>query len=125
MSLDLLHAYTWPGNIRELQNVIERSVIVSETETFSVDGSWLSRQSLSSAPSVPDIQSGLLNRRPAQEKALIEAALRECGGRVSGPSGAAARLGVPGSTLESKIKALKINKHRFKGIPRKTAGSLD
>ena len=87
-SLDLLQAYTWPGNIRELQNVIERSVIVSETETFSVDGSWLSRQSLSSAPNVPDIQPGLLNRRPAQEKAIIEAALRECRGRVSGPSGA-------------------------------------
>jgi len=124
MSLDLLHAYTWTGNIRELQNVIERSVIVSETETFSVDGSWLSRQSLSSAPSVPDIQSGLLNRRPAQEKALIEAALRECCGRVSGPSGAAARLGVPGTTLESKIKTLKINKNRFKGTEpsiRKTA----
>jgi DNA-binding NtrC family response regulator len=114
-SLDLLQAYTWPGNIRELQNVIERSVIVSETETFSVDGSWLSRRSLSSAPSVLDIQSGVLNRHPAQEKALIEAALRECRGRVSGPSGAAARLGVPGTTLESKIKALKINKNRFKG----------
>jgi len=80
-----------------------------------VDGSWLSRQSLSSAPSVPDIQSGLLNRSPAYEKPLIEDALRECRGRVSGPSGAAARLGVPGTTLESKIKALKINKNRFKG----------
>jgi transcriptional regulator with GAF, ATPase, and Fis domain len=124
-SLDLLQAYSWPGNIRELQNVIERSVIVSETATFSVDGSWLSRQSLSSAPGVPDIQPGLLNRRPDEEKAIIEAALRECHGRVSGPSGAAARLGVPGTTLESKIKALKINKHRFKGIPRKTAGSSD
>jgi DNA-binding NtrC family response regulator len=115
MSLDLLQGYAWPGNIRELQNVIERSVIVSETETFSVDGSWLSRKSLSSAPSVPEIQSGLLNRRPAEERALIEAALRECRGRVSGPSGAAARLGVPGTTLESKIKALKIDKNGFKG----------
>src|SRR5580698_8134778 len=114
-SLDLLKAYNWPGNIRELQNVIERSVIVSETATFSVDGNWLSRQSLSSAPGVPDIQPGLLNRSPDEEKTIIEAALRECGGRVSGPSGAAARLGVPATTLESKIKALKINKHRFKG----------
>jgi PAS domain S-box-containing protein len=120
-SLDLLQAYTWPGNIRELQNVIERSVIVSETETFSVDGSWLSRE----RSTVPDIQPGLFNRRPAQEKAIIEAALRECGARVSGPSGAAARLGIPGTTLESKIKALKINKNRFKGISRKTAGSTD
>ena len=74
--------------------------------------------------SVLDIQSGPLNRRPAQEEALIEAALRECRGRVSGPSGAAARLGAPGTTLESKIKALKINKNRFKGtdpLIRKTA----
>jgi transcriptional regulator with GAF, ATPase, and Fis domain len=114
LSLDLLQAYIWPGNIRELQNVIERSVIVSDTETFSVDDSWLSQQSLSGAPSVPDIQSGLLTRNPGQAKALIEAALRECSGRVSGPSGAAGRLGVPGTTLESKIKALKINKNRFK-----------
>ncbi len=120
-SLDSLQAYTWPGNIRELQNVIERSVIVSETETFSVDGSWLSRQ----RSTAPDIRSGLFNRRPAQEKAIIEAALHECGARVSGPSGAAARLGIPGTTLESKIKALKINKNRFKGISRKTAGSTD
>jgi PAS domain S-box-containing protein len=113
-SLDLLQSYSWPGNIRELQNVIERSVIVSESETFSVDESWLSQQRLSRAPGLPNMPPGVFNRRPAEEKALIEAALRECGGRVSGPSGAAARLGVPGSTLESKIKALKINKDRFK-----------
>src|SRR5580698_3664147 len=114
-SLDLLHSYAWPGNIRELQNVIERSVIVSEAQTFSVDESWLSLQRLSRAPGLPDMPPGLFNRRPTEEKDLIEAALRECGGGVSGPSGAAARLGVPGSTLESKIKALKINKNRFKG----------
>jgi formate hydrogenlyase transcriptional activator len=111
-SLDLLKSYSWPGNIRELQNVIERSVVVSHSETFSVDESWLSRRPSSTES---DIQTNLFNRIPAQEKAAIEAALRECGGRVSGPSGAAARLGVPGSTLESKIKALKINKNRFKG----------
>ena len=111
-SLDMLQSYAWPGNIRELQNVIERSVIVSETQTFSVDESWLSRR-----PSSPDpsIQPNLFNRLPAQEKALIEAALRECGGRVYGPSGAAAKLGIPRSTLETKIRSLKINKHRFKG----------
>jgi DNA-binding NtrC family response regulator len=91
--------------------VIERSVIGSETETFSVDGSWLSRQ----RSTVPEIQPGLFNRNFGQEKAVIEAALRESGGRVSGPWGAAAKLGIPGSTLESKIKALKINKNRFKG----------
>jgi formate hydrogenlyase transcriptional activator len=111
-SLDLLQSYGWPGNIRELQNVIERSVIVSESQTFSVDQSWLSRR-----PSPPDLatQPNLFNRLPAQEKALIEGALRECGGRVYGPSGAAARLGIPRTTLETKIKSLKINKHRFKG----------
>jgi len=111
-SLDLLQSYAWPGNIRELQNVIERSVIVSESQTFSVDQSWLSRR-----PSPADLatQPNLFNRLPAQEKALIEGALRECGGRVYGPSGAAARLGIPRTTLETKIRSLKINKHRFKG----------
>ena len=110
-SMDLLEAYTWPGNIRELQNVIERFVIVSETQTFLVDESWLSRQP---SPNEVNIQPSLFNRLPAQEKAVIEAALRECGGRVYGPSGAAAKLGVPRTTLESKIKSLKINKNRFK-----------
>jgi PAS domain S-box-containing protein len=110
-SLDMLQSYAWPGNIRELQNVIERSVIVSETQTFSVDESWLSRRP---SPHDPSIQPSLFNRLPAQEKAAIEAALRECGGRVYGPSGAATKLGIPRSTLETKIRALKINKHRFK-----------
>ena len=116
-SLDLLQSYAWPGNIRELQNVIERSVIVSETQTFSVDESWLSRRPSSgpASDSDPSIQPSPFNRSPAQEKAAIEAALRECGGRVYGPSGAAAKLGIPRSTLETKIRALKINKHRFKG----------
>src|SRR5437899_6470118 len=110
-TLELLQSYPWPGNIRELQNVIERSVIVCETENLSVDKSWLSRQ-----PHVTRSQNDLgLSRKPAtQEKEIIEAALRESGGRVAGPSGAAAKLGVPGSTLESKIRSLKINKTRFK-----------
>jgi formate hydrogenlyase transcriptional activator len=112
-SLDLLHSYTWPGNIRELQNVIERSVIVSESQTFSVDESWLSRPAPSSGLDIrPNLLSGVSIQ---EEKAMVEAALRECGGRVYGPSGAAARLGIPRTTLESKIKSLKINKHRFKG----------
>ena len=109
-SLDLLQSYPWPGNIRELQNVVERSVVVCETDNFSVDESWLSRRPASSEKG----GSGLLKRLPSEEKALIEAALTECGGQVSGPSGAAAKLGIPGSTLESKIKSLKINKNRFK-----------
>lgn len=100
-------ARVYPG-IAEL----ERSVIVSETQTFSVDESWLSRR-----PSAPelDIQPNFFNRLPAEERALIEAALRECGRRVYGPSCAAARLGIPRTTLESKIKSLNINKNRFKG----------
>ena len=110
-SLDLLQAYPWPGNIRELQNVIERSVIVSESEIFSVDESWLSGK-----PRARESKRrmDLTREFAAQEKEAIEAALRESGGRVSGPLGAAARLGIPGSTLDSKIKALHIDKNRFK-----------
>src|SRR5262249_9788362 len=98
-SLQLLQSYPWPGNIRELQNVIERSVIVSESKKFSVDESWLSR------PQKPESATGrqLSAKLVAQEKGMIEVALRESGGRVSGPYGAAQKLGIPGSTLESKI----------------------
>src|ERR1700730_5730428 len=110
-SLDLLQSYSWPGNIRELQNVIERSVIVCETETFSVDESWLSRRPSATEPKV---QVDFSEKLAAQEKEMIEAALRETKGRVFGPSGAAAKLGMPGTTLDSKIKSLKISKNRFK-----------
>jgi formate hydrogenlyase transcriptional activator len=110
-SLDLLQSYSWPGNIRELQNVIERSVIVCETETFSVDESWLSRRP---SATEPKMQFYFSEKLAAQEKEMIEAALRETKGRVFGPSGAAAKLGMPGTTLDSKIKALKISKNRFK-----------
>jgi formate hydrogenlyase transcriptional activator len=110
-TLDLLVSYPWPGNIRELQNVVERSVIVLETENFSVDESWLSRKPLTEDPKG---QLELSQKLAAQEKKMIEAALRESGGRVSGPSGAAAKLGLHRSTLESKILSLKINKYRFK-----------
>jgi len=110
-TLELLQLYPWPGNIRELQNVIERSVIVCETETFSVDESWLHRSAFTAEPkSALDLAGELA----AKEKEMIEAALRECRGRVFGPSGAAATLGMPRSTLESKIRSLKINKNRFK-----------
>src|SRR5690242_16849325 len=109
-SLKLFEAYGWPGNVRELQNVIERAVILSEGETFSVDESWLKRE----LPSTPSL-SGTLNRAlMTQEKEMIEAALAESSGRISGPIGAAARLGLPVRTLDSKIKRLKINKYRFK-----------
>jgi transcriptional regulator with GAF, ATPase, and Fis domain len=110
-TLDLLQAYPWAGNIRELQNVIERSVIVCDTENFSVDESWLSRPPLESETKN---QRDLSQKLATQEREIIEAALRESGGRVSGRSGAAAKLGIPGPTLESKIRSLKIDKYRFK-----------
>jgi formate hydrogenlyase transcriptional activator len=109
-TLELLRSYSWPGNIRELQNIIERSVIVCETETFSVDQSWLSLQSSLPQPG----RVSLALKSAAQDKQAIEAALAQTQGTVSGPSGAAALIGVPASTLESKIRALKINKFRFK-----------
>jgi formate hydrogenlyase transcriptional activator len=112
-TLDLLMSYPWPGNIRELQNVVERSVIVGETENFFVDESWLSRKPLADGPKS---QLELSQKLAAQEKKMIEAALSESGGRVSGPSGAAAKLGLHRSTLESKILSLKINKYRFKTL---------
>jgi PAS domain S-box-containing protein len=110
-TLQLLQSYPWPGNIRELQNVIERSVIVSETENFSVDESWLSQKPR-------DRRTGgkryLPHKLAATEKEIIEEALRDSQGRVFGPSGAAAKLGIARSTLESKIQSLKINKKRFR-----------
>jgi PAS domain S-box-containing protein len=111
-TLDLLQSYAWPGNVRELQNVIERSVIFCDAEVFSIDPSWLSfESSLRRQISAPNV------RRPAaEEKEAIEAVLATTGGRVSGPFGAASQLGVPASTLESKIRNLKINKFRFKKI---------
>jgi DNA-binding NtrC family response regulator len=111
-TLTMFQSYPWPGNIRELQNVIERSVIVCETEILTVDESWLSRGPLSAQLS----GEGLSYRLAAQEIEMIDAALTEAGGRVSGPKGAAAKLGIPSSTLESKIKSLKISKHRFKPV---------
>ena len=109
-TLRLLASYAWPGNIRELQNVIERSVIVCETTTFSVDESWLSQRL---PERKAERQLFLSDKLAAQEKEIIEAALRECQGRVSGPSGAAAKLGVARSTLDSRIRSLKINRYRF------------
>jgi PAS domain S-box-containing protein len=111
-TLELLQSYPWPGNIRELQNVIERSVIVCDTETFSVDEAWLSRETPATGPASQPLSEQLVTH----EKDMIEAALAEARGRVSGPLGAAVKLGLPPSTLESKIRSLKISKHRFKSI---------
>jgi PAS domain S-box-containing protein len=111
-TLDLLQSYDWPGNIRELQNVIERSIILSSTDVFSVDELWLSKRTSPQASRVET--SPALNVRPRSEREMIAAALAETRGRVSGPSGAAAKLRIPPSTLETRIKALKINKQQFK-----------
>jgi formate hydrogenlyase transcriptional activator len=108
-TLELLQAYDWPGNVRELQNVIERAVVLSEGETFAIDESWLKtgsrRPSTRAGSQVTTLVEG--------EKAMIEAALAEAKGRVSGPNGAAAKLGIPRQTLQSKIKALHIDKLAF------------
>ena len=109
-TLELLQSYPWPGNIRELQNVIERTVIICETGNFTVDESWLTRESVSAQPA----SQTFFKMPAAQEKEIIEAVLAETGGRVSGTSGAAAKPGIPPSTLDSKIKSLKIDKYRFK-----------
>jgi DNA-binding NtrC family response regulator len=111
-TLDLLQSYDWPGNIRELQNVIERSTILSSTDVSSVDELWLSKRPPSQTPRVET--SRALNVERRTEREVIEAALAETRGRVSGPLGAAAKLRMPSSTLETRIKALKINKHQFK-----------
>jgi PAS domain S-box-containing protein len=111
-TLGFLQNYDWPGNIRELQNVIERSVILNSGDVFAIDESWLSKPSARRRPQValPTPSQG----EPHSERELIEAALAACRGRVSGRSGAAARLGVPPSTLDHRIKALSIDKTQFK-----------
>jgi len=109
-TLELLQSYPWPGNIRELQNVIERAVIVSDGERLAVDARWMAGPSTQSPVSKLPLGDALV----ARERAMIEEALAETKGRVSGPSGAAVKLGIPRSTLESKIRSLGLNKNRFR-----------
>ena len=109
-TLNLFQNYDWPGNIRELQNVIERAMILCDEETFFVDPTWLTPAAPRSAGASVPLVTDLAER----EKAMIENALREAQGLVSGPTGAAAKLGVPRQTLESKIKKLGINRHQFR-----------
>jgi formate hydrogenlyase transcriptional activator len=109
-TLQLLRAYPWPGNSRELQNVIERAVIVSDTGVLAVDERWQVKWTNTHRSQTKPLGDDLL----AHERARVEAALAEAKGRVSGPDGAAARLGMPRSTLESKIRSLKVDKHRFR-----------
>ncbi|HEY3615310.1 MAG TPA: sigma 54-interacting transcriptional regulator, partial [Candidatus Sulfotelmatobacter sp.] len=109
-TLILFQKYDWPGNIRELQNVVERAVILCDGEVFCVDPSWLVPASPN--PNTPTIP--LVSDLAEREKAMIENALREAKGLISGPTGAAAKLGIPRQTLESKIRKLGINRHRFR-----------
>jgi formate hydrogenlyase transcriptional activator len=109
-TVELFQSYQWPGNIRELQNVIERAVILSDGDIFCVDETWLKRQAPQFAAPAVALSSALQR----QEKEMIEAALAEARGRVSGPDGAATKLGLPRPTLDAKIKRLGIDKYRFK-----------
>ncbi len=109
-TLELLQTYHWPGNIRELQNVVERAVVLRDSETFSIDETWLQHESPTRPEQFLPLAASLVDR----EREMIESALAESRGRVSGPTGAAGKLGIPRSTLESKIRSLRINKHRFK-----------
>jgi formate hydrogenlyase transcriptional activator len=111
-TMDAMQRYSWPGNIRELQNVIERGVILADGEVFRLEQGTLREESNN-----PVESSGPQLVVSSDQQAQIEAILRETRGRISGPDGAAARLGIPASTLESRIKALKINKHQFRSRP--------
>jgi PAS domain S-box-containing protein len=108
-TLELCQSYAWPGNIRELQNIVERSVILSSGDIFSIEKAWLA----SPEPARQELPGPLPDTLQNQEREMIETALAECKGRVAGPEGAAAKLGIPRSTLDSKIKQLKIKKHKF------------
>jgi formate hydrogenlyase transcriptional activator len=108
-TLEGLVRYGWPGNIRELQNVVERAVILTETDTFLIDENWLK-----ATPTEPSRPKGGLSVLADRELEMIEAALAESDGRISGPTGAAAKLGIPRKTLETKIRRLGIDRYRHK-----------
>jgi len=109
-TMEALTRYTWPGNIRELQNVVERSLVIYDKGNLSVKKSWLSSKSLQTAPATQPS----FKRSATQDREMIGTALTESRGRVSGPSGAAAKLGIPPSTLESRIRSMNINKYSFR-----------
>jgi transcriptional regulator with GAF, ATPase, and Fis domain len=108
-TLELCQSYSWPGNIRELQNIVERSVILSGGDTFWIEKAWLA----SPETARQELPNPLPDTLQNQERKMIETALAECKGKIAGPEGAAAKLGIPRSTLDSKIKQLKIKRHKF------------
>ena len=111
-TLELFRSYDWPGNIRELQNVVERSVILSSDDVFCIDEAWLSSDARQSTSQLSISEETARNTNC--ERQIIEAALAKSRGRVSGPNGAAVQLRIPPSTLESRVRSLRINKDRFK-----------
>ena len=114
-TLGRLESYDWPGNIRELQNVVERAVILCEGDTLSIDEAWLRRRKASNAGPLAETLS-------SREREMIEAAIHESCGRIAGPWGAAAKLGIPRTTLESRIRTLRIDKFKFKIDPASRSG---
>src|ERR1700716_3624371 len=112
-TVKLCQSYGWPGNIRELQNIIERSVILCTGDTFWIDEAWLSSQDAPRLESLGPLTQNL----KTYERDLIEAALAQSKGKVAGPSGAAAKLGIPRSTLDLKIKQINIKKHSIGKSP--------
>ena len=119
-TMEALTRYSWPGNIRELQNVVERAVIVYEEGNLSIKKSWLVHECFHVEPAT----QSRFKRSAMEEREIVCVALAEARGRVSGPSGAAAKLGIPPSTLESKIRAMHINKYDFKASAETPSGSL-
>ena len=111
-TLDFFEAYDWPGNIRELQNIVERSVILSPDDVFCVDNSWL--PSIPCSQRTPQTREDVSDDDSEHERKMIVSALTQSRGRISGPRGAAAALGLPPSTLEARIKKLNIRKNQFK-----------
>ena len=114
-TLDLFQAYHWPGNIRELQNVVERAVLLCDGDTLSIDAAWMRQETRAATTGASVTLSGIGRLKSDHERELIESALAECGGRVAGPSGAAAKLGIPRQTLDSMIARLGIKKYKYMG----------
>ena len=111
-TLELFQSYEWPGNIRELQNLVERAVLLCDGDALSIDAAWLRQETQAETPRATVTLNGIEQVKDRHERELIEAALAECAGRISGPSGAAAKLGIPRQTLDSMIARLGINKYK-------------
>jgi len=112
-TLELFQTYHWPGNIRELQNVVERAVLLSDGDTLSIDAAWMKQETRATVSLAKVTLTGIDQVKSSRERELIESALAECSGRISGPNGAAAKLGIPRQTLDSMIARLGIKKYKY------------